>query len=108
MLRTGRNLKGRLRLAWEALRGAASREQVDLANRVLRGFDSGVPSGTGKDRPEYMIEPWPANRPTLTNAKEDITDFYEISRTHLQALGIRGGEMAEIGGSVDANASNYF
>jgi SAM-dependent methyltransferase len=108
MVQTGRNLKGRLRLAWGALRGEASREQVDLANRVLRGFDAGLSYVNGEDRPGYMVEPWPGDRPTLTNAREDIRDFYEISRTHLQALGIRGGEMAEIGGSVDANASEHF
>jgi SAM-dependent methyltransferase len=108
MVRTGQNLKGRLRLAWKALRGDASREQVELANRVLQGFDARVPEGADKDRPRYMTEPWPADRPTLTNAREDITDFYDISRAHLRALGIRGGEMAEIGGSVSGNARDHF
>lgn len=108
MMPTGLNLRARLRLAVRAFRSGASREQVALATRLLQPSDTLVPNGNDNDFPEYLIQPWPSNRPTLANAREDIADFYEISRTNLRALGITGGEMAEIGGSVSGNATSNF
>jgi hypothetical protein len=40
MIQTGRNFRGRLRLAWKALRSGVTRGQVKLATQAMNGYVS--------------------------------------------------------------------